>query len=513
MKNSKLIVVFLIILLSFWWFVYLKSSKKSTSVKQDITKQNDYVVSNPQDEINFNTKEVNPDDYKTLGEFLSKIKTWTWMNINLMTEDFVILTKKWTWSIETASMFRQEFIKNDPILGKKEAKNEAILDVFNAYKSKSIYRTWDSQKPWSKISFWEELRHPSTNMINAIFTMQLNMYDLMKDFLKRPRLSIYDAELLSYLYDLNWDYAKANASRESNCKTFPQTCSKNIDVIFKWKVTDGDSKPIAWAKIELLNISWNTIETNSAWEYEIKFKAYPFSHLRFKASMLGYSDWFISSSLNMYYLANSYIEIRDFTLNKANKTETISKDSAKDWYYIFKTTQSTYKVPVNWLYYLNDKKFEWNKLTVYLYEFNKWSKIDNLMNVDTFNPVYGYVGNIMKTFWMPYIQFFDENENEVFVKKSNPIILTNQIYHMKELYENYDKIYEPITKEDMKKLVEVSKQKWGYPIDFKYLTENNMLRWPAWWVLDRRKWTWDNIWSKVINEDWLVELPFYSIKD
>ncbi|HBA45346.1 TPA: hypothetical protein DEG21_01705 [Patescibacteria group bacterium] len=60
---------------------------------------------------------------------------------------------------------------------------------------------------------------------------------------------------------------------------------------------------------------------------------------------------------------------------------------------------------------------------------------------------------------MPYIQFFDENENEVFVKKSNPIILTNQIYHMKELYENYDKIYEPITKEDMKKLVEVSKQK------------------------------------------------------
>ena len=40
-------------------------------------------------------------------------------------------------------------------------------------------------------------------MINAIFTMQLNMYDLMKDFLKRPKLSIYDAELLSYLYDLN----------------------------------------------------------------------------------------------------------------------------------------------------------------------------------------------------------------------------------------------------------------------------------------------------------------------
>ena len=60
---------------------------------------------------------------------------------------------------------------------------------------------------------------------------------------------------------------------------------------------------------------------------------------------------------------------------------------------------------------------------------------------------------------MPYIQFFDSNtKEELFVKSSNPMILQNNIYHMKELYDNYDQIYEALTKEDMKYLVEKSKE-------------------------------------------------------
>jgi hypothetical protein len=70
---------------------------------------------------------------------------------------------------------------------------------------------------------------------------------------------------------------------------------------------------------------------------------------------------------------------------------------------------------------------------------------------------------------------------------SNPIILQNHIYHMKELYENYDKIYEAISDEDMEFLVKYSEEKKGYPITFEFLTENNLLRWPGWWVLDRKK--------------------------
>jgi hypothetical protein len=60
---------------------------------------------------------------------------------------------------------------------------------------------------------------------------------------------------------------------------------------------------------------------------------------------------------------------------------------------------------------------------------------------------------------MPYIQFIDKDtKQELFIKSSNPMILQNQIYHMKELYENHDKIYEAVTDEDMKFLVETTKK-------------------------------------------------------
>jgi hypothetical protein len=43
---------------------------------------------------------------------------------------------------------------------------------------------------------------------------------------------------------------------------------------------------------------------------------------------------------------------------------------------------------------------------------------------------------------MPYIQLFDRDKNEeLFIYSSNPMILQNQVYHMKELYEDYDKLY------------------------------------------------------------------------
>jgi len=138
-----------------------------------------------------------------------------------------------------------------------------------------------------------------------------------------------------------------------------------------------------------------------------------------------------------------------------------------------------------------------------------------LLENDTFEPVYWYVWNIMKTFWMPYIQIIDKKtKKELFTKSSNPIILQNQVYHMKELYSDYDKLYWAITDEDMKYLVKYSLESQNpYPIDFDFLTSNDFLRWPARWSLDRETWVWSNVWHRVLNEWWLVELPFYHLKD
>jgi hypothetical protein len=60
---------------------------------------------------------------------------------------------------------------------------------------------------------------------------------------------------------------------------------------------------------------------------------------------------------------------------------------------------------------------------------------------------------------MPYIQFVDKkSEKELYIKSSNPMILQNQIYHMKELYKNADQIYSEITDEDMQFLVDKSNE-------------------------------------------------------
>ncbi|MDR3150173.1 MAG: hypothetical protein LBU14_00620 [Candidatus Peribacteria bacterium] len=42
-----------------------------------------------------------------------------------------------------------------------------------------------------------------------------------------------------------------------------------------------------------------------------------------------------------------------------------------------------------------------------MYQFNKNTNMNTFLENDTFSPIYGYVGNIMKTFGMPYIQFFE----------------------------------------------------------------------------------------------------------
>jgi hypothetical protein len=65
----------------------------------------------------------------------------------------------------------------------------------------------------------------------------------------------------------------------------------------------------------------------------------------------------------------------------------------------------------------------------------------------------------------------------------------------------------------MEYLYNYSEENKWYPITFDFLTQNNFLRWPVRWSLDRKAWTWDSVPSRLLNTWWLIELPFYSIKD
>ncbi len=503
--NRVLISLMLLLLLAIFYRHFFHD-KKNDSNLETITKK----VEKDYWDIPFN-----PNDYEKLEDFLEDDKLLKDLKLDISKNNFVICDKNTNWKI-SYTPFYHDFIKQG-LFENKEFKNEAIVDIYKSYKQDCI-KWWYMSDSENKIVFEQDIAHNDTYILNDIFTRKTNIDSISKELEKIPNKSIEKKELISYLYDLKWDYEKANETRKKTCLENKITCDKTNKFELYWKILDKNSKPIPWVKITLLNNNKKFTISNSKWEYSIKLDYYPFAHLRFKATKKWYSDWFKTISFNNSNWAWHKKENLNFNLDKAHYFQEVSLNDLKniDWnsYFVFETKQSKYLVPSNWLYYKDWKKWDWDSLYVYMYEFKKSDNINDLVNWDTFSAMSWYVWNLMKTFWMPYIQFIDsKNSKELFVHKSNPMILQNNIYHMQELYDNYDKIYEAITKEDMKYLVEYSKEKWWYPIDFEFLTKNNFLRWPAWWALDRKKWVWEAIPAKVLTVDWLIETQFYSVND
>ena len=454
---------------------------------------------------------INPEKYSDFHSFLDEFSTYSWVLIDPINEKFVIWVDDNDWILYTAFDFKN----NWDVFNDKDYKNLAILDIYDAYKKWKLY-WWVNSRYGKRILFETDFEHPTSNILWDIFDWKKNVYKTIDLLWRSTDLSVVNKELLWYLDDFVWNYEEWIKQRDELCKSNKDLCEKFIEINVSWKVKDQNGNLAEWIKISLLN-NWLTTETNNKWEYNLKFKFYNFSHLRFKAYWNWYSDGFNTISINNSYIKNKNI-VLNFTVSEAKWVYKINKNTVskyKKWiYYIIEDWYSKYFIPRSGLYFENWDKYNWLDFTVYTYLFTKHTSSESMLANDTFQPVYWFVWNIMKTFWMPYIQFIDNiTWKELFIRASNPMILQNHIYHMKELYNNYDKIYEAISDEDMEYLVEYSEKKWGFPITFDFLTENNFLRWPAWWVLDRKKWIWECVGSRVIDTNWLVELPFYSIND
>lgn len=522
--KSKYIVILLFIFLL--WIVgfstfYKKQINEINRVVQkelDISKEVDLSVSDIWDYSDVLNKEnyekigINPEKYNSFNDFLLDFKTFTWVLIDPMSEDFVIAKSSGEYISYIPFDLNTRYVFDTTTY-----KNLAILDIYQSYKDGGVF-WWADAKTWGKIIFQKDIVHKETSTLKQIFWRNLEVYKLIDSMEKIKNLNPSKQELLSYLYDFTWNYWSGNILRKTTCVENKMYCNKNTEVSFSWVILDGTGTPIVGATIMLLNNPTIKITSNSSWMYELKFKWSSFSHVRIKASKKWYSDAFSTISVNSYEDSdwnNNYV--LNLTLNAAQENISLNKTNidtySKGGYYIFESTQSKYFIPKDGLTYINGEKFVWNSFSVYMYELNKWSKAENLLWNDTFEPVYGYVWNLMKTFWMPYIQFFDGSWKELFVRSSNPWILQNKVYHMKELYENYDKIYEALTSEDMQFLLQTSLEKGGYPIDFNFQIQHSLLRWPARWTLDRITWVWSNIGHRVLSLDWEVEMPFYSIKD
>lgn len=181
--------------------------------------------------------------------------------------------------------------------------------------------------------------------------------------------------------------------------------------------------------------------------------------------------------------------------------------------FVVRTGQSTYEIPGNAIVHRSGARYK-GEVDVYLYEFSQGNIPDSLMQVDTFDDVRGFAGDLMKTFGMPFIQFFTPDGEELHVLSNNPMVLTYKIANMSELRRNTLAIYSPLTNEDMKFLVDVSsKNPEAYPIDREFLISNQLLRFPAFWVYDRRAGVWNSVGISVLDTSGTIKSEFYTIKN
>lgn len=354
---------------------------------------------------------------------------------------------------------------------------------------------------------------------------ETNQYQEIKKNLETKYLSgnydVEDLKALRFIKTLEGKYKEGQSISEKNCQKFKVQCEKDVNLILQGKVTDQNGQPIPSALIEILNDSTQNFQTDINGFYEIKMSVYNLTKIRIKASKLGYSEGVIPLIINGFYeqthtdlnfVLNTPAKV--VTINNATKTFSGEGVTIENDAFVIQTEWNQYMIPFNSLVH-KDKTFFYGEVDVFLFEFDKSSNIDTLLRNDVFAEIVGYAGNIMKTFGMPYVLFKTKTDGSIHVLKSNPIILKSQIMEMEALKTNQDKIYEPLTQEDLSYLLLKSQELGGYPIDLSFLTnpEKLMVRFPAFWVFDQSVGIWENVGQKLLDIQGLTEVEFYTLND
>jgi len=323
---------------------------------------------------------------------------------------------------------------------------------------------------------------------------------------------------LAYIYELEGKYTLRDEFNDRNCKEFGERCEKTLRILVSGKVVDMDGMPVQLATLSVLSAGNISVQTNKDGIYTIEVPIRKMEKIRVRAHKRNYSDGIanavaITVGKKKYVMDNIILASPLKIVTIDNKLNTITGDinTYKDGVFTIKTPQSTYSIPTNSIVHKGGSVYN-GEMEVYLYEFTRDTAPESLLEVDTMDQVMGYAGDLMKSFGMPYIQFFTPDGEELHVLKSNPMTIQYKIYHMDRLTSGADHIYRPLTELDMQTLVNASRAE-GYPIDRKYLIENNMLQFPAFWVFDRTVGVWESIGIKVLTTDGLIESLFYTLND
>lgn len=324
---------------------------------------------------------------------------------------------------------------------------------------------------------------------------------------------------LSYLQELEGNYRERDRLDRENCSRFKERCADASRLTVKGRVVDDKGAPVQGARVEIVSRPDAVpASTDSQGFYRLETGAKAMEKLRLRASKRNYSDGnesisVVSGDLKIVAVDDIVLEspLTVVTVDFAKKTITGAGNRITERGAVVTTPNSTYEIPPDAIVTANGSRYR-GTIDIYVYEFTKDNPPESLLNVDTFDEIMGYAGDLMKTFGMPYIQFFAEDGTELHVRKSNPMVLTYRIPEMDALRENEDGIYEPLTDDDMELLVAASVGQ-PYRIDREFLINNHLLRFPAFWVFDRKRGVWDNVGVTVVDTQGTIRTTFYTIRD
>ncbi len=389
------------------------------------------------------------------------------------------------------------------------------------------------------ITFSKKITLPEMKTHKALHTWDsyadnsfLKIKELLEKKLKRASISIEEMSLLHYTYSLEGDYVSAERLEKTICQKSKKDCKKKETVLITGTVLDLKGKPLKNTTISVLNYSTQKPAiTGEDGSFQLNIQTNSLEKIRLRALKRGYSDGFrdfyvyrpegenyeetiLKKEANFTLNQSHAIVALDLDNNKIDLTKKgiVKSANFKDNQFIIRIKNNIYKIPKNVFINIKKESVLSGNVEVHFYEFDRDSSYDMenlvLADISSEEGQRMFLGGFLTTFGMPYMQFYSEKGEELFVGKANPIYLTYQLVEMEELRIKYNKD-RPITEEDLEALVALSSKSEESPLSREYL--NTLpFDFPPWWMLNRKKGMWENVPFKMLDTKGLLETTFYS---
>jgi len=328
---------------------------------------------------------------------------------------------------------------------------------------------------------------------------------------------------LSYMDELQGDYADRDAIDAADCKLFQQRCSGTLAITLTGNVVDEQGNPIEDASVSVLDdSSIKPVTTDDKGDFSITMSALPLEKIRVEVQKPDYTQGIasaitLSSGKSVYELGAIQLTtpIVSLTIDTAKHTVTDPKDTANaDGSFVLTDGTSTYDIPAGAIVNPDGSPYS-GPADVYIYDFTRDTVPQSLVDLDTFDDVAGYAGNLMQTLGMPYIQFFTPSGQELAVMKSDPMLLTFNIPGWEDMKDNFlDRSEGPLTDAQIQTILAASEaDPDGFPITSQFLLDNKISTFAAFWVFDTKSGVWDNTGARLLNASGTIQVQFYTINN